>query len=107
MIFKSQIHKQVYNILKKDEIEDLVKYINNSNVSVDNKLMSDTINGNLDKKKKKGKKLKNNKTRKNSEEAILDKFLKNLKNNSVPVDKIVKIKTDLTNNWVNEIIKES
>lgn len=107
MIFKSQIHKQVYNILKKDEIEDLVKYINNSNVSVDNKLMSDTINGNLDKKKKKGKKLKNTKTRKNSEEVILDKFLKNLKNNSVPVDKIVKIKTDLTNNWVNEIIKES
>lgn len=96
--------------MKKNEINDLVNFINDDNISINCKNNSTQINNSTQVKKKKknyNKKLKNNKARKNSEEVAIDKFIKNITSNSVPVDKIVKIKTDINNNWVNEVLKES
>ena len=94
-LFKSQLHKQLYEINKNLGIDDLLKYINDN----DNKKKAN-------KKNRKGYS-KKTKQRKNSDEIVIDKFNKNLKNHSTPLDKVVKIKPDINKNWVSEIIKKS
>jgi len=112
--------------MNKFVIDDLMKYINdNSNSCVNNSqyfnsksvksgnssgVTSNINHNNKNIKKKKGmnKKQKTNKVRKNSEEISIDKFLKNIKNHSIPNDKIVKIKnSNLTKNWAIDMSKKS
>lgn len=113
--------------MNKFVIDDLMKYINdNSNSCVNNSqylgnsksvksgnttgVTSNINHNNKNIKKKKGmnKKQEKKKVRKNSEEISIDKFLKNIKNHSIPNDKIVKIKnSNLTKNWAIEMSKKS
>lgn len=126
VLYKAQIHKQLAE-MNKFVIDDLMKYINdNSNSCVNNSqylgnsksvksgnttgVTSNINHNNKNIKKKKGmnKKQEKKKVRKNSEEISIDKFLKNIKNHSIPNDKIVKIKnSNLTKNWAVEMSKKS
>lgn len=108
MLFKAQLHKQIKESYKFG-IDDLLKFINDSSVNTnkDDKTSKvvKLVSSSTVKKKKKNKNTKKDLSRKNSDNLVIEDFLVNLKMNSIPKEKIVKIKTNLTKNWGDEFIK--
>ena len=107
IIFKAQLHKLTQiEICNNGGIDDILKYINSNHCNDYNQNKveaADEIPGSSKKAAKSTKKNKNK--RKNSDDVLVDKFLKNLNNQSIPKDKVVKIKSNLNVNWINEIKK--
>lgn len=88
---------------KIDFIKDL--YQNSSNKNDKNK---NKTNGKKNKSQKKQvtsnkNKLKQNKYSKNSDEAIIEKFTKNITAQSTPIHKVTKIKIDVDSEWLESI----
>ncbi len=114
VLFKAQLHKQLKESYKFG-IDDLLNFINDNTVSTGKEVKlakegtsTATTNITVKKKKKNDKNNKNNKqsiSRKDSDNLIIEEFLINLKKSSVPKEKIVKIRTNLTKDSLKELNK--